>query len=1415
MTNLSELAARTLPKPIARALERLIRRVRVVVLLRGVCAVIATAVGALLLVMAIDASIVLFDAWTRWVLTVSALVLTVASSIWFLILPLARTITMTGIARALEDRHPELQERLSSAVELLTSQDIPELRGSQALIGALAEEAERDALHMRPRSEVSLKAARPYLLAAAGFIAILAALLAFYPNASRLLARAVAPYWNLPNVTGDKLHIIPGDVRLVEGQRLQVDVSVDERAVRRASFRKQMPDGSETAEDMTILAPGENNERRFTLTSAPVSATFRYRIHAGDHLSQYYTVTVVPPPAVKRLEIQYEFPAYTGKKPVTESDSGGEIRAVAGTVVTVSAITNKAVKTADLKINGVTPPQSKVEITATPDGAAVCKFQIRLTPRMRGRWALSLTDVDDIANTTGERLIEAVADKPPVAKILAPEQKKLRLKPSDTLAVIYAVADDFGLKGADFVVETDTRKRQVVSIWQAKTGESPTQATGGEAGLALGKLPLQAAKQFTMRVRATDNLPSDMKGPQEGYSDVITVELDLSAESYAQQVLQAEEEAIKQALEKILKELKKSKEDSVPLKDLLPKTAALNEDLTKRLDRMREHLGVAKGTVGDLTVKVADGPYSGMTPKLNALGVEVDGANDRSGQVKLTEAAGERGSLAAQTDQHIDRAIVLVMELLKDLEKMADAAQLAQALAELAEREAELAAAKAETEKAPEGAQTPADWQKEQAKVAKETSSLVKANPEALKAQLQQDTAMAKDLAAQARELEKEQRALQQDTAQMAKAKELDRNLQNLAAEQRQLANEAAAEPIAKDQAKPMTQAAENIQSGALPQAIEAQKAAENALAQKASPQAQQPPGDKPAGEKPAGQQPSGEKPAGQQPAGEKPSGEKPAGEKPAGEKPAGQQPAGEKPSGEKPSGEKPAGQQPSGEKPAGEQPAGQQPAGQQPAGEKPVTPEQAQKAGQLAQRQADIRQRTEALMAQRNQAMEQAAKSMMARLQAEQAEIAKEAGSLAESAAPAGAEAAQTSQEAAQNANEAAQQIPSNVPEAAKNATEAGQQLAQLAQNLGQKAAQKAAPKPSGEQPAGQQPSGEQPSGEQPSGQQPSGEKPAGEKPAGEQPSGQQPSGQQPSGEQPSGQQPSGEQPSGQQPNAGEMAQMAQQAGELAQRQQQLAKELQALAAGNPQQAAAAEQGALAQQTAELAQEAAALGQRAQAMAPQTPAGQQANQAANQLNQAKGAENQAQQAMSAGQPQNAVPSQETAAQALAAAAQALASLGATLAQAAGQTPAADSPTGTAMAEANSAAGEAAQSPSAASAAEAASAMAEAASAAMAQAQAMGANPGQMPGQGQKPGQQPSQNNDSRKGISAVAISLTAAKLEGMGIKLSDWARLPGELRNQILQAAEEAGPEEYRSLIKRYFQQVAKRGSAETEEKK
>ena len=1046
----SDMPAGSVPKPIAQALRRLIRRIREVVILRGVSAVVATALAALLAIMAIDAGVVLFSDVVRWLLTLSALALTVASAVWVLILPLARTITLTGIARSVEERHPELQERLSSAVELLSSRDVPELRGSEALIRALAEEASRDAEHMRPRAEIPLKAARPFLLTAGGAVLVLGLLLGLYPNAQRLLLRAVAPYANMPNVTGDMLRVTPGDARILEGQRLEVEVTVANAAVRKAQFRKLLPDGSEAAEAMTALPTGEGGEPRFTLTCPPGAESFRYRIHAGDALSKYFTVTVVPPPVVKRLEVRYEYPAYTMREARTEPDSAGEIKAVIGTVVTVLATTNKPVKAAQLQIGGQPAKGSPVQISADADGATVCKFQVNLTPRLKSRWVLNLTDEFGFSNSTGERLIEAVPDLPPVVKLISPDNKRLRLKPTDHLPLTYTMTDDFGLGAADISVETDTRKQKAVPLPLEGEKNKPPRAAAGDTSLDLAKLPLQGARQFTLWVRATDNLPASVKGPQEGRSEVMTVELDLSAASYAMQALEAEAESIRKALEKILKELKESKKDSVPLKDNPAKLQALAEETTKSLERMRGHLGIAKDTAAEVTARIAAGTFAGLAPKAAEMTTEVDGAHDKAGQIKLVETLAERSALATQTDTHIDRAIKIVEEMLKQLHEMADAARLAQSLQDLAERQQDLAAAKAEAEMAArqEAAANAPEWQKSEAQVARETGNLVKDNAAARLAQMQQDQARAKDLAAEARKLQQEQQALAQDTSRLGQLAQIDQALKDLAAAQAALSRDAAQDKAATDQAKPMAAAAENIKAGALAQAVEKQKAAEDSLKNRAETGIQPPPAQENAGQQPQGQQ------QGQQAQGQ----------------PEGQQPAGQQSQGQQAQGQQQG--QPQGQQQAGQQPQGAQPAGQQ------MSPEEKARAGQLAARQQDLRQQTESLLAQRNQAAAEIAKSQMGRLKEEQAEVAKEAAQLAQALAPVGEQEAQLGQEAAGDAKEAAEAIPSNIGDAAQHAAEAGQELGALAQDLNKQVAEQAAAQGAPEKAAGAQEAGAKDSG-------------------------------------------------------------------------------------------------------------------------------------------------------------------------------------------------------------------------------------------------------------------------------------------------------------------------------------------------
>ena len=132
---------RRLPKTIVRTLRLLILRARLAIAVRGIGTVMALAIGLLLVVMAIDACVVIFASPVRYALTLLALSATVVGMLLLLIRPLARRLTLDGIARAIELHHPELQERISSSVELLSSKDAPELRGSDALITALVNEA--------------------------------------------------------------------------------------------------------------------------------------------------------------------------------------------------------------------------------------------------------------------------------------------------------------------------------------------------------------------------------------------------------------------------------------------------------------------------------------------------------------------------------------------------------------------------------------------------------------------------------------------------------------------------------------------------------------------------------------------------------------------------------------------------------------------------------------------------------------------------------------------------------------------------------------------------------------------------------------------------------------------------------------------------------------------------------------------------------------------------------------------------------------------------------------------------------------------------------------------------------------------------------------------------------------------------
>ncbi|MDY7010677.1 MAG: hypothetical protein SVV80_07985, partial [Planctomycetota bacterium] len=408
--------------------------------------------------------------------------------------------------------------------------------------------------------------------------------------------------------------------------------------------------------------------------------------------------------------------------------------------------------------------------------------------------------------------------------------------------------------------------------------------------------------------------------------------------------------------------------------------------------------------------------------------------------------------------------------------------------------------------------------------------------------------------------------------------------------------------------------------------------------------------------------------------------------------------------------------------------------------------------AGELAQQQEQLRRRTAELTGNLARAQRQRREQELARLRAEQQQIARQAAALSDDVKSQAPQGDRIDTHSARSAAQAAKQLADNrLSEAAKSADKAGGELSELAGRLGGTGLKPVPPNPS--------------------------------------------------------------------PTAAERREnLAGRAGDLAQRQRQVGRQIADLAAEKMSQVLAGRQGQIAEQTKKTSEDVELLEEHIAELLPDAQAGKLAQSATKSLRQASADQGQARRAMSSGRPGQSIPSQQSSARSLAQAAGALAHLGRQFAAQAAKNPPAPAGENTdetpgQLAQAYDATQSAAQSQSAGQAAKAARLLAALAKQALQQARAMGMMPGAMGMQGVGMMRGSSLDSDAR--IGAAGTDLRAGELIELGISADDWARLPGRLRDQVLQAAGKSGPEEYRILIKRYFRALAKKAAEKNSSRK
>ena len=471
------------------------RRWRTVAWLRGLAQSTAVGTGGLVALLALDrlvqpADLLLLAAAAATVLAAAGFAL---RAFW----PLRRPLPDRQVARYVEERCPELEDRLASAAGLAG--------GSPSRFRALVlRDAARAVQRIALDRTVPSRRLRRSLLAAAGALAVAAAVVALGGPVLERIARSA---WLHAVPYGARIEVEPGDARVVAGEPLAI----------RARLRGTPGAPIRTLPTVTLVRPDGETEalamRRadggYEVEVPAVRGSFTYRVSAATLASPDYEVTALEAPRVERIEVAYRYPDPLGLAPRVEL--GGDIHAPEGTAVTVTVVADKPLRAGALRMGS----GEALELDRRGDRQWAASFDVRRDDSYR----LALVDADALTNRDDvDYLIRTVADQPPEVHVERPGGDR-EITPLEETVIEARADDDFGVARFELVYTVAGRDEQAVDLLG---GRRPRNVTAAHT-LYAESLGVSPGDVISYYVRARD--ANEGRPVREARSDIYFLEV--------------------------------------------------------------------------------------------------------------------------------------------------------------------------------------------------------------------------------------------------------------------------------------------------------------------------------------------------------------------------------------------------------------------------------------------------------------------------------------------------------------------------------------------------------------------------------------------------------------------------------------------------------------------------------------------------------------------------------------------------------------------------------------------------------------------------------------------------------------------------------------------------------------------------
>ena len=645
---------------------------------------LAAALGLALLWVLLEALFFLAPPW-RTGLGVLALVGTGSALAFFLRQHLPMLLSPHRFALFVERRCPPLKQRLISALEL--SDADPTLH-SPAL---LATSIERAAALLRSANPTQILDRRPLYaqlrLLGVAVAAVLLCGILWSDDLAQAAQRCAHPLTAYERPPRTLITVQPGNLEVIKGDDAILQVHFAGDKPRRARIERRASAQAPYQTEELVVDRADS----VTYTFPQVQRSFRYAIAVGDDRSPEYEVRVIDPPAVQRLRLHYQYPAYS-QLPDRIEEEGGDIQGLPGTRVALEIAANKPLSKATLVLDDT------LSITAQLDGATA---RVAFPIERPGAYHIALVDRKGATNRDPIRYaIQVRQDQKPAVAITAPGRDS-DLPESLKVLLKAEASDDFSVEEIALVyrVNNGPEQRRALSI-------TPQREVLVSHIWDLSAASLLPEDRIYYHLEALDN--NQVSGPQTGQSRQYVLRFPSLYELYSEadqaqeeqlsslEELAAEGQAHQEYIERVRRELLKSEELSWEQKKELESTLEaeaeraraveeLAAELEKTIDSMQDE-GTGSEELLDKLDHIRELMGDIATPEMQqALADLQKAASDPDPRV-LAEALKRFNEDQQAFQQRLDRTIALLQQVRTEQQLRAIVEQ----AAELARRQSQI-----------------------------------------------------------------------------------------------------------------------------------------------------------------------------------------------------------------------------------------------------------------------------------------------------------------------------------------------------------------------------------------------------------------------------------------------------------------------------------------------------------------------------------------------------------------------------------------------------------------------------------------------------------------------------------------------------------------------------------------------------